>query len=91
MISNVNLNASAHLQNVNKVPDEKLQNKSNPAAEATPDKNEANETAIVDVFTVSFWDRGVPPADDSNTSVNEAAKSVDITVDGEIYLDTSKN
>ena len=84
MISNVNLNASAHVQNAAKVPDEKLQSKVNPAVEVTPVKNEANETAIVDVFTVSFWDRGVPPAEDSSVIINEAAKSVDITVNTEI-------
>ena len=88
MISNVNLNASAHMQNVNKLPDEKLHNESNSVAAVEPVKNDVNDTAVVDVFTVSFWERGVPKADEPK---GEAATSVDITVDGGIYLDTSKN
>ena len=85
MISNVNLNASAHMQNVNKLPDDKLRNESNSAVN---NEIEATETAVVDVFTVSFWDRGVPSP---QAKPNEAKTSVDITVDGETYLDTSKN
>ena len=91
MISNVNLNASAHAQNVNRVPDEKLQKDSVPAVESVPVKNEDTETAVVDVFTVSFWDRGLPETPPPAKAPAEAAKSVDITVDDEIYLDTSKN
>jgi len=92
MISNVNLNASAHAQNVNRVPDEKLRNDSVPVAESVPVKTEENETAVVDVFTVSFWDRGLPESPPPPPEAPaEAAKSVDITVDDEIYLDTSKS
>jgi len=86
MVSNVNFNAATSVQNTNKIPDEKLQVTSNPVVAS--DKNDTNENAIVDVFTVSFWDRGVPK---SEVPSGEAAKSVDITVDDEIYLDTSKN
>jgi len=132
MISNVNLNASAHIQNTNVQSDEKLRNESNNTAAYV--KNEINDEAdaVVDVFSVSFWQRGVPKPFDpttvtsqeaveavsesqdkvpvssdekppveitavpgnqeykSNTS-NETSKSVDITVDGETFLDTSKN
>jgi len=92
MISNVNLNASAHAQNANRVPDEKLRSNSVPAAESVPVKNEDTETAVVDVFTVSFWDRGLPETPPPPPEAPaDAAKSVDITVDDEIYLDTSKN
>jgi len=87
MISNVNLNASGHMQNVNKVSDEKPRNESNSVA-AAPIQNNDNETAVVDVFTVSFWERGVPKPPEA---IGEAKTSVDITIDGENYLDTSKN
>ncbi|MCL2819594.1 MAG: hypothetical protein FWD38_01995 [Oscillospiraceae bacterium] len=73
MVSNVNFNASAHVQNVSR-PDEKLRNESNPVNE----NNVSDENAIVDVFTVSFWDRGVPKPEAVS---GEAVKSVDITVD----------
>jgi len=75
MISNVNFNTSANVQNVNKLPDEKLRSGSNSAAEITGSNN---DTSVVDVFTVSFWERGVPKPEVSN---GEVAKSVDITLE----------
>jgi len=76
------------MQNVNKVPDDKLRNEGNSVAAEAPAKIDVDETAVVDVFTVSFWDRGVPQPE---AKPSEAKTSVDITVDGESYLDTSKN
>jgi len=76
------------MQNVNKLPDDKLRNESNSAVN---NEIEATETAVVDVFTVSFWERGVPGPETKEAKPVEAKASVDITVDGETYLDTSKN
>jgi len=62
MISNVNFNLSANIQALNKQADDKLRNESNSVATLTADRNEVSvdANAIVDVFSVNFWSRGIP-------------------------------